>query len=229
MGRILAIALENKVDIKQVLEYPLTPVSLSLCHIDGLMNKTPKATLFQKLEACVTNIPFSLIDAYIVHGICVSSYIFVWIYQSNMGKWHDTFYRSFAVRLLNGLIQFLIVSLRSQSKMLNGIAEANSDLPIKTSYRIINALLICLKHCGTIVSNLNKGSLSSTRLKTFHCCISLATKRVRVIVLFLHCRGGKSQKEKRSQSFLYGRRSRYANDWSSLPHINTGQRSYQNI
>lgn len=104
MGRILAIALENKVDIKQVLEYPLTPVSLSLCHIDGLMNKTPKATLFQKLEACVTNIPFSLIDAYIVHGICVSSYIFVWIYQSNMGKWHDTFYRSFAVRLLNGLI-----------------------------------------------------------------------------------------------------------------------------
>ena len=54
IGRILGIALENKVDIKQVLEYPLTPVPLSLCHMDGLMNKTPKATLFKKLESCVT-------------------------------------------------------------------------------------------------------------------------------------------------------------------------------
>ena len=68
MGRILAIALENKVDIKQVLEYPLTPVPLSLCHIDGLMNKTPKATLFQKLETRFKTVPPSWIDVYMVDG-----------------------------------------------------------------------------------------------------------------------------------------------------------------
>lgn len=57
-------------DIKQVLEYALTPVPLSLCHMDGLMNKTPKATLFKTLESRVTDFSPapSSVEAYIVDG-----------------------------------------------------------------------------------------------------------------------------------------------------------------
>jgi hypothetical protein len=111
-GRILAIALENKVDIKQVLEYPLTPVPSSLCHVDGLMNKTPKATLFKNLESRVTNLSPSSVDAYIVDGFFF--YIYVWIYQSSMVSWLDTFYRNYAAQVQNELIWFSIVLLRLQ-------------------------------------------------------------------------------------------------------------------
>ena len=34
-GRLLGISLNEKIDIKKVLTFPLTPVPLSLCHIDG--------------------------------------------------------------------------------------------------------------------------------------------------------------------------------------------------
>jgi hypothetical protein len=36
MGRILAIALEKKVDIGLVLSYPLSPIPLCFIHIDGI-------------------------------------------------------------------------------------------------------------------------------------------------------------------------------------------------
>ena len=68
-GRILVIALEKTVDIRQVLEYPLTPVPLCLFHADGDMNKTNKAKLFKVLEDRVpSHNPPETIDAIIVDG-----------------------------------------------------------------------------------------------------------------------------------------------------------------
>ena len=51
MGRFLCIALENKVDMAEILSYPLTPVPLCFSHLNGSMKKTNnKAALFNELE-----------------------------------------------------------------------------------------------------------------------------------------------------------------------------------
>lgn len=67
-GGILAIALEEKVDIRNVLEYPLTPVPLCFSHLDGQMNKTNKAKLFKILEDRVNHQPPTTIDVVIIDG-----------------------------------------------------------------------------------------------------------------------------------------------------------------
>lgn len=50
-GRLLYVAAQQKLDLKEVLSYPLTIVPLSLAHIDGSMNKTDKSSLMRKLES----------------------------------------------------------------------------------------------------------------------------------------------------------------------------------
>ena len=68
-GAILRIALEKRVDMATVLTYPLTPVPLSLCHVDGKMQKTPKAKLLQELESRVIHSPPKNVDIVIVDGM----------------------------------------------------------------------------------------------------------------------------------------------------------------
>lgn len=57
LGRILVLALDNKIDLLNVLSYPLIPVPLSLSHIDGSLNKTDKSKLFKLLEKRDPNNP----------------------------------------------------------------------------------------------------------------------------------------------------------------------------
>ena len=40
-GSILLLSLQRKIDMVEVLSYPLTPIPLSLCHTVGTMQKTP--------------------------------------------------------------------------------------------------------------------------------------------------------------------------------------------
>ncbi|KAF7990491.1 hypothetical protein HCN44_000296 [Aphidius gifuensis] len=49
-GRLLDISLELDVDIKEVICFPITPVPMSLCHLDGKINKCQKSTLTECLE-----------------------------------------------------------------------------------------------------------------------------------------------------------------------------------
>ena len=49
-GSILYLTLERKINIEEVLTYPLTTIPLSLCHIDGKMSKTTKSALMKELE-----------------------------------------------------------------------------------------------------------------------------------------------------------------------------------
>ena len=49
-GSILHISLEQKVEMAEVLSYPLTPMPLSLSHIDGSMLKTDKSKLYKVLD-----------------------------------------------------------------------------------------------------------------------------------------------------------------------------------
>lgn len=68
MGRILTIALEKKVDLEQVLSYPLTPVPICFAHMNGIMNKTTKAALFKELEKRSNSLPPRRITAFVVDG-----------------------------------------------------------------------------------------------------------------------------------------------------------------
>lgn len=49
-GLLLAVSLEQQIDIEKVLSYPLTPVPLSLCHLDGTISKTDKSALLKSIE-----------------------------------------------------------------------------------------------------------------------------------------------------------------------------------
>ena len=67
-GSILYASVEKRIDLAEVLKYPLTPVPLSLCHVDGTMLKTPKSALMQYLENKVKSnspehIDVTIIDA----------------------------------------------------------------------------------------------------------------------------------------------------------------------
>lgn len=76
-GRICAIAVEKKIDLDKLLSYSLTPVPLSLAHIDGTMAKTDKSALLRHLEkisptptSCNPNVNCVLIDGmYFLHNL----------------------------------------------------------------------------------------------------------------------------------------------------------------
>ena len=67
-GSILCISLEKKINIDEVLSYPLTPVPLFLCNVDKTLLSTPKSALMEQLErrvisATPTSIDVQIIDA----------------------------------------------------------------------------------------------------------------------------------------------------------------------
>ena len=68
-GSILFRALQNKVDMGEVLKYLLTPVPLSICHPDGIMQKTPKSKLLVELEKRVNPRSPGTIDIKIIDGM----------------------------------------------------------------------------------------------------------------------------------------------------------------
>ena len=65
-GSILFLSLERKVDMAEVLSYPLTPVPLSLSHVDGTMLKTKKSTLTSVLEMKVITRPPDIVNETVI-------------------------------------------------------------------------------------------------------------------------------------------------------------------
>ena len=49
------LSTEHQINLKKVFTYPLTPVTLSLAHLEGSMNKTNKAKLLLKIEHLTEN------------------------------------------------------------------------------------------------------------------------------------------------------------------------------
>ena len=76
-GSILYLSLQTKIDMGEVLKYPLTPVPLSLCHVDGSMQKSPKAALMKHLETKVVSQPPLSIDVTIIDAM-----FFLHLYQN---------------------------------------------------------------------------------------------------------------------------------------------------
>ena len=68
-GSLLFLSLQKKVDMAEVLRYPLTPLALSLCYTDDRMQSTPKSALLNEIEARVTCVLPEYIDVILVDGM----------------------------------------------------------------------------------------------------------------------------------------------------------------
>ncbi|XP_072754742.1 uncharacterized protein [Anoplolepis gracilipes] len=74
VGRLLAIALEKKVDMAFCLSYPLSPAPPALCHSTGEIFKTDKSKFAEKIKSFIkpstpTNIDIEIIDGfYFLHN-----------------------------------------------------------------------------------------------------------------------------------------------------------------
>ena len=68
-GSILYHALQAEVDMEQILRYLLTPVPLSISHVSGTMQKTPKSKLLQELEKRVASNPPANVNVTIIDGM----------------------------------------------------------------------------------------------------------------------------------------------------------------
>ena len=67
-GQIFMYSLQNKIDMGELLKYPLNPVplTLSLSHIDGSMLKSPKAALLREIESRIVSAAPTRIDSVII-------------------------------------------------------------------------------------------------------------------------------------------------------------------
>ena len=68
-GRLLCIALVESIDISLVLTYPITPVPLSMCHIDGTMVSTSKHKLVAPLEKRISSLQPEHVDCHVLDGM----------------------------------------------------------------------------------------------------------------------------------------------------------------
>ena len=68
-GRILLMSLQHQIDVGELFKFPLTPVPLSLCHVDGSMLKTHKLKLMRELEQRIFTTDPGHADVTIVNGM----------------------------------------------------------------------------------------------------------------------------------------------------------------
>lgn len=67
-GRMLGVSMEYKIDISLILSYPLTPLPLSMCHLDEMICIAIKSTLTKILEKEVDSEPPSSVNVIILDG-----------------------------------------------------------------------------------------------------------------------------------------------------------------
>lgn len=67
-GRMLGISIDFNIDISKILSYPITPVPMSMCHLDGTICKTEKSALMKHLEKGIEHQPPPHIDVVIIDG-----------------------------------------------------------------------------------------------------------------------------------------------------------------
>ena len=66
---ILFLSPERKVDMAEVLLYPLTPVPLLLSHVNGTMLKTKKSTLNSALEMKIITRPPGIVHETVINAL----------------------------------------------------------------------------------------------------------------------------------------------------------------
>lgn len=100
LSTLLVAAIDKKIDMKIVLQYPLSPIPLVFAHPDGSMNKTVKSVLYDILDARLKTAAPRAIDVLIIDG-----FFFLHLYGSQLP---NTFGK---------IAQFLLIQLcRSTAK-----------------------------------------------------------------------------------------------------------------
>ena len=67
-AKILCLALDQEIDMGEVLKYPLTPIPLAFCHYDGTLRDTPKSKLSEELKTSVISSEPTYTDTIIIDG-----------------------------------------------------------------------------------------------------------------------------------------------------------------
>ena len=67
--RLLELTMKKRIDMGELLTYPLTPLSLSLCHAHGSLLHSLKAVLLHRLESKIVSSPSSSVDVTIVNAM----------------------------------------------------------------------------------------------------------------------------------------------------------------
>ena len=70
-GRLLYLATTSELDLASIFTYPLTPIPLSLAHVDGSINKTDKSKLMHLLEDKIHTSAPGHVDVYLVDAMCI--------------------------------------------------------------------------------------------------------------------------------------------------------------
>ena len=124
MGRLLILAIQNKIDMAIVLGLPMTPLPLVYGHPDGSLNKTAKSVLFHLLEAKVKSFPPKTIDVLIIDG-------FFFLHQLSNSSLPKTFGK---------VVRELLVKLcRTQAKIIHLIFDRILTPSIKDVERDLRA------------------------------------------------------------------------------------------
>lgn len=63
--------MDHKIDVLKILSYPITPVPLSLCHLDGATCKTDKSALAKCVEANIDYDPPRHTDVFLIDGFFI--------------------------------------------------------------------------------------------------------------------------------------------------------------
>ena len=95
-GSILYLSMQQKIDITQVLKYPLTPVLLCLSQVNGAINSTPKSNLLNYIDSQFVTVPPS------IDGTIIDAAFFLRL-QINPP---DTF-RGIAGSILNHIMRYI--------------------------------------------------------------------------------------------------------------------------
>ena len=66
---LLGLTMKKRTDMGELLTYPLTPLSLSLCHAHGSLLHSLKAALWHRLESKIVSSPSSSVDMAIVNAV----------------------------------------------------------------------------------------------------------------------------------------------------------------
>ncbi|CAG9834603.1 unnamed protein product [Diabrotica balteata] len=70
-GRLLGISKDHQIDVLKILAYPISPVPLALCHLDGGFCKTDKSVLLKCLEPNVDQEPPRNTDVFLIDGFFI--------------------------------------------------------------------------------------------------------------------------------------------------------------